>query len=107
MNDECTIVWDEQLTTKSLSEIAIQNLDDDNEDDDDNEPPPILDERSDPILIAEFSILKDEPKSSIQSITKGIRSNHMAPVFAINEMARYANKVTRLHDERRRLVQKT
>jgi hypothetical protein len=97
-DDECTIIWDGPLITNSVTE---ETNDDDNEDD---EPPPISNERPDPIVMAEFTILQDEPKSSIQTITKGIRSNHMAPVFAINEMAKYANKVTRLHDERRRLV---
>jgi hypothetical protein len=62
----------------------------------------------DPIVMAEFRILNDCAKSSIHSLArigdKGARSPDMAPVFAVNEMAKFSNKVTRLHDERRRLV---
>lgn len=74
----------------------------------DDAPPPIGEDRQDPIMIAEFSIVEDDAKSSLHTAamigTKGARSPNMAPVFAINAMAKFSNKVTRLHDDRRRLV---
>lgn len=81
----------------------------DDEDEDDLPPPIFADEdREDPIVMAEFRTIDDDVKSSIHSMqnigTKGARSPLMAPVFAIHEMSKYSNKVTRLHDDRRRLV---
>ena len=88
------------------------NDDDDDEEEEEEEEDQLmitdLENRQDPIIMAEFSILHDEPKSSLHSLNligdKGARSPNMAPVFAIHEMSKFANKVTRLHDDRRRLV---
>ncbi|KAI2505322.1 hypothetical protein MHU86_9122 [Fragilaria crotonensis] len=88
----------------------VECLIDDDDDDEEEDPLVItdLENRQDPIVMAEFSILHDEPKSSLHSLNligdKGARSPNMAPVFAIHEMSKFANKVTRLHDDRRRLV---
>lgn len=97
-----------QMPTELKIDDDVECLLDD--DDDDNEVPLITDfkDRQDPIVMAEFFILNDEPKSSLHSLNligeKGARSPNMAPVFAVQEMSRFANKVTRLHDDRRRLV---
>ena len=84
-------------------ECSIEDLEDF-----DDLPPLIEEDRQDPIVMAEFSIINDDPKSSLDSMhkigEKGARSPQMAPVFRITEMAKFANKVTRLHDDRRRWV---
>jgi hypothetical protein len=84
-------------------------IDEDDDEEEDDLPSLLLGEdRQDPIIMAEFRILIDDTKSSVYSMQcigqKGARSSFMAPVFAINEMAKYSNKVTRIHDDRRRLV---
>lgn len=92
----------------TLLEEDEECLIDDDDDDYDDLPPLIAEDREDPVVMAEFRIINDDTKSSIHSMQnigmKGARSPLMAPVFAINEMAKYSNKVTRLHDDRRRLV---
>lgn len=89
------------------------SIDDEDEEGDDGEDDYLLsttdtEDPKDPIVMAEFSILHDEPKSSLYSLhligNKGARSPDMAPVFAIQQMSEFANKVTHLHDDRRRLV---
>lgn len=69
-------------------------------DDEDPEDPPIV--------MAEFTIIRDSPISSTASElelgTKGARSVHRSPVHALAEMSSVVNRVIYLHDDRRRLV---
>ena len=91
-------------------ECSLDNQDEEDDDGEYYDPSSVtdLEDPKDPIVMAEFSILHDEPKSSLHSLqligSKGARSPDMAPVFAIQQMSEFANKVTHLHDDRRRLV---
>lgn len=61
-----------------------------------------------PIVMTEFTVVRDSPISSSASIAqlgnKGARSVHCSPVHALAEMSSVINRVTYLHDDRRRLV---
>lgn len=65
-------------------------------------------EREIPIVMAEFSMIRDSPISSTanesQLGNKGARSVFCSPVHALAEMSRVVNRVICLHDDRRRLV---
>ena len=76
-------------------------LSDDNDDDDATEAP---------IVMAEFDVVTDSLKRSTTNEKeeiwyKGTQSTYMSPVHALNEMSTLHNKLMRLHNERRKLVQ--
>lgn len=95
---------------------AVENVDveeealDDDEFDEDDEYDEYDDEEDDdsniPIVMAEFDLLTDSSKksNSYDIGSKGARSRYMSPVHAIAEMSRFANRVTYLHEDRRKLV---
>ena len=100
-----------QIQVDDNVECIIEDDDEDDDGDDESDQPRFtmdLENPPDPIVMAIFSILHDEPKSSINTLQqigmKGTRSPHMAPVFAIAEMSKLANQVTRLHEDRRQIV---
>ena len=79
--------------------------DDDMDDDDD-----YIDEEeeSSPIIMAQFTLLTDTTKRESNPFDKvgekGAKSYEKAPVHAIMEMSNLANKIMRIHEDRRRLV---
>ena len=56
-----------------------------------------------PVLMAQFRLLSDSGERSTQ-FTKNGRSSNSSPIHALNEMANFANRVTSLHEDRKRLV---
>lgn len=66
------------------------------------------DEREVPIVMAEFTMIRDAPISSTASESqlgnKRARSVHCSPVHALAKISGVMNRVICLHDDRRRLV---
>jgi len=65
-------------------------------------------EEETPVVMAEFTFIRDVPilstASESQLGNKGARSVHSSPVHALAEMSKVVNRVTYLHEDRRRLV---
>eukprot|EP00542_Grammatophora_oceanica_P013028 CAMPEP_0194030930 /NCGR_PEP_ID=MMETSP0009_2-20130614/4244_1 /TAXON_ID=210454 /ORGANISM="Grammatophora oceanica, Strain CCMP 410" /LENGTH=482 /DNA_ID=CAMNT_0038670969 /DNA_START=97 /DNA_END=1542 /DNA_ORIENTATION=+ len=95
---------------KMPTEEEEEDDDDDYDDDEAAEVVPDVEdgERDMPIVMAEFRMLEDTLKTERQLDNVGEKrykgSPEVAPVFAINQMHTIANRVARLHDDRRRLV---
>ena len=66
------------------------------------------DEESSPIIMAQFTLLTDTTKRESNPFDKvgekGAKSYEKAPIHAIMEMSNLANKIMRIHEDRRRLV---
>jgi hypothetical protein len=78
------------------------DLDDDDLDDDDDD-----DNNRQPIVMAQFTLLADSPKQTSNPWDKvgdkGAKSHEKASIHAVNEMNSLANKIIRMHENRRRL----
>lgn len=95
---------------KVPTELSGDEMKDEDEDDDEDDDFEEWDEDEDktPIVMAEFDLLTDNGLFSSVSPTdigvKGARSAQSSPVHALAELSRIANRVTWMHDDRRRLV---
>lgn len=85
----------------------IQAAEEDKEEDEEED---FIDEEEDstPIVMAQFTLLTDSTKKASNPFDsvgdKGAKSFEKAPIHALNEMSNLANKVMRIHEDRRRLV---
>ena len=57
-----------------------------------------------PIVLAQFRLLSDSDARSKGFVNTFGRSNHASPVHALNEMNSLSNRITSLHEDRKRLV---
>lgn len=94
--------------------ISMTDMDDDDDSVNDNESsiPRMMQEDEDederrktPIIVASFQLLSDEGVHSNPKASKhGVQSRFTSPVHALARMGSAANRLIRLHDDRRRLV---
>jgi hypothetical protein len=98
-----------KMPTMDKSE-GTQNEGDSEQDDTMNDDDDFIDEEeeSSPIIMAQFTLLTDTTKKESNPFDKvgekGAKSYEKAPIHAIMEMSNLANKIMRIHEDRRRLV---